>query len=411
MINTPNIPFFRRKWFSISLLALAEVCALSLWFSATAVIPSLKASFPISDFQASLFSSGVAMGFVLGTLISALFSLADRVPSKRMFTISALIAALANGLILIVDPTSWIVILLRVVTGASMAGIYPVGMKMISTWAKQDAGLLVGLLVGALTFGSAMPHLINTADLNWLDWKATILGCTILALFSALLIQFVHLGAPLAKAPPFNLSLALESWKNKPLRLANFGYFGHMWELYAMWAWIGIFLLESFTRSNTEPREFYASLGTFLVIGVGSVGSILAGRLSDQLGRTTVTMGAMLISGTCAAFIGLSFGSSPLLILAICTIWGITVIADSAQFSTCIIELSPPNILGTMLTIQTCTGFLISLFSIHLTPWMAAQYGWEWAFLPLAVGPLLGTIAMGFLRAHPASVQIAHGNR
>lgn len=411
MNGTPNIPFFRQKWFSISLLALAEVCALSLWFSATAVIPSLKEAFPISDFQASLFSSGVAMGFVLGTLVSAFLSLADRVSPKRMFTISALIAGSANGLILLADPTSWLVILLRLITGASMAGIYPVGMKMMSTWAKKDAGLLVGLLVGALTFGSAMPHLINTADLEWLDWKATILGCTILALFSAFLVQFVHLGAPLAKAPPFRLSLALESWRNKPLRLANFGYFGHMWELYAMWAWIGIFLLESFAKSNTEPKEFYASLGTFLVIGIGSVGSILAGRLSDQLGRTTVTMAAMLISGTCAALIGLSFGSSPLLIIMICVIWGITVIADSAQFSTCIIELSPPNILGTMLTIQTCAGFLISLFSIHLTPWMATQFGWEWAFLPLAVGPLLGTIAMGFLRAHPASVQIAHGNR
>lgn len=411
MSETPNIPIFQQKWFSISLLAAAEVCALSLWFSATAVIPSLKASFPISDFQASLFSSGVAMGFVLGTFFSALLSLADRLSPKKMFTISALVAAIANGLILFTDPTSWTVILLRVITGASMAGIYPVGMKMMSTWAKKDAGLLVGLLVGALTFGSAMPHLINTADLEWLDWKATVLGCTVLALFSAFLIQFVRLGAPLAKAPPFKLSLALESWRNKPLRLANFGYFGHMWELYAMWAWIGIFLLESFSKSGTEPREFYASLGTFLVIGVGSIGSVLAGRLSDQLGRTTVTMSAMLISGTCAALIGFTFGSSPILILIICLIWGISVIADSAQFSTCIIELSPPNILGTMLTIQTCAGFLISLFSIHLTPWVAGEYGWEWAFLPLAIGPLLGTIAMGFLRVHPAAMQIAHGNR
>ncbi len=399
------------KWISVSFLALAEVCALSLWFSATALIPALKAEFEFSDFHASLFSSSVAIGFIIGTFISALFSLADRYPPRLIFTGCVLVAASSNAAILLFDPLSDTVILLRILTGITMAGIYPIGMKMMATWAKKDAGLLVGLLVGALTLGSAMPHILNVFQIGWLDWRFTLIGSSMLALLSACLIQVVRLGNPIPKAPPFDIALALHGWRDKAIRLANFGYFGHMWELYAMWAWIGIFLYESFKLSQAPDPSFQANLVTFMTIGIGAAGSLLAGKVADKVGRTATTMAAMIVSGSCAALIGLTFGSSPVLVSIICLIWGISIVADSAQFSTCVIELSPPNMIGTMLTLQTCTGFLISLITIHLVPYSAELFGWKFAFLPLALGPLLGTIAMWRLRYQPRAVQMAGGRK
>ncbi|OUR77547.1 MFS transporter [Alphaproteobacteria bacterium 46_93_T64] len=401
----------KQKVIAVTLLALAQVAALSLWFSATALIPALKAEFEFSGFHAALLSSSVSIGFVLGTLCSATLNLADRFSPHRIYIIAAIIAICANGSILLFTPTSPTVIFLRLITGVMMAGLYPIGMKMVATWANKDTGLLVGLLVGALTLGSASPHLLNLLDIQGLDWKVTIIASSLLASTSILLIPFVKLGHELPAAPLFNASLALLSWRNKALRYANFGYFGHMWELYAMWAWIGIFLLESYRTFGIANPAQNANISTFATLAVGAIGCIGAGLLADKVGRTTVTMGAMIMSGTCAAVIGLFFGGSPYPIIIISIIWGITIVADSAQFSTCIIELSPPNMIGTMLTVQTCVGFLISLISIHLIPYFVESLSWSYAFAPLALGPVAGVYAMWKLRQHPDAVLIAGGRR
>lgn len=399
------------KWRAIALIAVCQVFALSLWFSATALIPVLKLEFNLSGFQASLLTSSVAVGFVLGTLISAILSLADRIPPRAFFAAATFIAALANVCIIFLDPLSPIVIVLRLVTGMCMAGIYPVGMKIISTWAEKDTGLLVGLLVGALTLGSAVPHILNLLDTSGLDWRLPLVASSALALVAVLLIGFTKLGGPIPKAPRFDPALALHAWKYKPLRLANFGYFGHMWELYAMWAWIGVFFLESFRLSGMAEPRLAANLATFATIAVGGIGSLLAGLAADRMGRTTLTIAAMAVSGSCAVLIGFLFGSSPLLLIIVALIWGMSIVADSAQFSTCVIELSPPNMIGTMLTIQTCVGFLISLATIHLIPDFVELVGWEYAFSILAIGPLLGVIAMARLRQLPDSTRLANGNR
>ncbi len=399
------------KWRAIALIAVCQIFALSLWFSATALIPVLKAEFELSGFQASLLTSSVAVGFVLGTLISAILSLADRIPPRAFFAAATFIAAGANVSIVFLDPISPVVILLRLVTGLCMAGIYPVGMKIISTWAEKDMGLLVGLLVGALTLGSAVPHILNLLDTSGLDWRVPLVAGSGLALISVILINFTKLGGPIPKAPKFDPALALYAWKYKPLRLANFGYFGHMWELYAMWAWIGVFLLESFRLSGVEDPRFDANLATFATIAVGGLGSLLAGLAADRIGRTTVTIAAMAVSGSCAVLIGFLFGLSPVLLTIVALIWGMSIVADSAQFSTCVIELSPPNMIGTMLTIQTCIGFLISLATIHLIPEFVDIISWNYAFAALAIGPLLGVMAMLRLRQLPESAKIANGHK
>jgi MFS family permease len=403
---------FRTKWPSLAALAGAEVLALSLWFSATAVVPSLRAAGAIDALHASLFTSAVQAGFVLGTLISAVFGLADRIDPRRFFAASALFACAVNALILVVPPGAWTVPLLRFLTGMAMAGIYPVGMKLAATWARRDLGLLVGILVGALTLGSASPHLFNA--LGGVDWRATIAATSIAAIGAALLINLVGLGPNAPKPRSFEISAVLEAIRMPALRLANLGYLGHMWELYAMWAWIATFLTASFTHWNTgamgvEAATFWARLGAFATVGSGAIGCLIGGLAADRWGRTTVTMTALAVSGSCSLLIGMVFGATPELVMLVCIVWGVSVVADSAQFSASVTELSVPEHLGTMLTIQTSTGFLLSMLTIHLVPVVAGLIGWQFAFAILAPGPVVGIWAMGKLRASADARRLANG--
>ena len=388
-------------------LSLAELGALSLWFSASAVLPALTREWSLGDGGRAGLTLAVQVGFILGTLASAIGNLPDVWSPRRLMAASAAVGALANAALALWVDSLGPALLLRFVTGAAMAGAYPPAMKIMATWFREGRGLAIGILVGALTVGSASPHLVR--GISALDWRVTLLVASAAALgASAIVLLLVREGPHTFPSARFDVRMALAVFRERGARLACYGYFGHMWELYAMWAWIGVFLADSFAHAEARLDPAAATFG---VIAIGALGCYAGGAGADRWGRTTITIAAMALSGACAAVIGLTFGGPPALTLLVAAIWGVTVIADSAQFSTAMTELSPPAYVGTALTTQTCVGFAITLASIWLIPIAVRSVGWRWAFATLAVGPALGVLAMARLRTLPEARRMAGGRR
>jgi MFS family permease len=399
------------RWRALAYLSLAELFALSLWFSATAVLPALSREWQLGDGGRAGLTIAVQLGFIIGTLLSALANLPDVYSPRMIMAVSAGIGAIANGALALWVDSLGPALALRAVTGVCMAGAYPPAMKIMATWFREGRGTAMGILIGALTVGSATPHLIRgTTDL---PWRETLLAASLFALVScAIVIVLVKEGPYRFPTARFDIRMAGAIFRERGLRLACFGYFGHMWELYAMWAWVGLFLAESIqSRGGGASFGFSTSVATFFVIGVGGLGCYMGGLASDRWGRTMLTMIAMALSGLCAAVIGFTFGSPPALTFAIALLWGLTIVADSAQFSTAVTELSQPAYVGTALTIQTCVGFALTMLSIWLIPFLVGWIHWRWAFAVLAVGPFLGVGAMGRLRSLPEALKLASGRR
>lgn len=380
----------------LGLLSVVMVLGMTPWFSATVVAPALAERWSASTGTMAWLTMAVQLGFVGGTLGSAALMLADRWSARKLAAASALIAGVATALVVLAADRPYVVIGLRMATGAALAGVYPPGMKMVAGWWRDRRGMAIGVLVGALTLGSASPHLLR-ATIAPDSWRWVILAAAACSMAAGLLLLAWGREGPFQAPPtPFDVRGLRRVAGNRGVVLATTGYLGHMWELYAMWSSIGLFWAFVIARRDLAPG--LAPVLAFASIGAGLAGCIAAGVVADRIGRATVTIVAMMVSGACALGIGFLIDAPLLLLALVSLIWGIAIVADSAQFSACITELAPREYVGTALTLQTSLGFLLTLVTIRYVPVWVESWGWRLAYAPLAIGPVFGMAAMWRLR-------------
>ena len=382
---------------ALALLAAALVLSMSTWFSASAVLPQLREEWQLGTTAGAWLTIAVQLGFVAGALVSSLVNLAD-VRSPRLVIVGGSFGAAAANLGLLAASGAELAIPLRFLTGVFLAGVYPPALKLMSTWFVRGRGTALGILVGALTVGSAAPHLVN--GLGGLDWETVVVVTSALTAVGGLIVLVgVHEGPYPFPQAVFDPRQAGRAFANRGVRLASLGYFGHMWELYAMWAWFLVF----------AGDELYADRADAALVDLRRDRSRRArvhrGRAGRRPGRAPGDDGACLaVSGVCALSIGF-VPSGPA--LAIALVWGFTVVADSAQFSTLVTEHADQAYVGTALTLQLALGFTLTVATIWLIPYLVEAAGWGWAFAFLAAGPALGVVAMLRLRRSAGSPSVA----
>ena len=395
------------RWSALVLLAAAVLLGMSLWFGVSAVAPQVAREWNLSASTTAWLTLAVQLGFVAGTLASALLNLPDVIRARHLFALCAFAGAGVNALLAWTVHSTGPAIALRFATGMFLAGVYPPAMKIIATWFRTGRGFALGTLIGALTLGKASPYLVNAVGSS--SWRVNVAFTSLLAVIGGLLVLILRDGPYALPNQPFDITQVTSVFRNRGVRLANFGYFGHMWELYAMWTWAPVMLRASLAATGGHAR--LAEYASFVVLGAGAAGCVAAGWIADRVGRTAVTAASMAASGLCCLTIGFLYQSRPALLLPVAAFWGATVVADSAQFSACVTELGDPRYIGTALTLQTCLGFLLTTASVALIPPLVENVGWRYGFMALAPGPAFGVWAMLRLRGLPEATRIAQGRR
>lgn len=402
------------RWWQLTILAVGILLAEAPWFASGAVAPLLRDEWATTGLELPLLTVAVQLGFAFGALALAAVGAADVLPGRWLFVVGAIIAAVANlgFAALATDLVS--ALPFRFLTGVGIAAVYPIGMKLAIAWFRRGRGLAVGVVVGGITIGSALPYLFRAIGVYAeLEWRPTVAMASVAALAAALVVGIgARVGPFDVPSPRFSIDVALSAIRDPAVRLANIGYLGHMWELFAMWTWIPLFLLAAFSAGGLDDPGL-ASLAAFLVVAAGGAGCVVAGVVADRLGRTTVTMAAMAASGSCAIASGLLFGAPAWLVFVVALAWGVTVVADSAQFSSAVSELAPPGTAGSALSLQVAAGFLLTSVTILVLGLVDTTdpAAWRIAFAVLAVGPVVGIVAMWRLRQRPEALRMASGHR
>lgn len=378
----------------LPLIVVSQFAGTSLWFVGNAVLPELKQSLGLSAFALSYVTSAVMLGFVAGTLCFGIFSLADRYSPVKLFFFSSILGALSNAAVAWIAKDAAVLFLLRFATGFFLAGIYPVGMKIAADWYEKGLGKALGLLVGALVLGTAFPHLLRNRSFE-LPWK-TVLYCTsAFALAGGLLMLFfVGDGPYRKKAGAFQWNAIPQIFRSKKWRQAAFGYFGHMWELYTFWGFIPLILALFVSLSGSSLN---IPLWSFIIISAGGIGCAAGGYLSLKIGSAKVAAGSLLISGILCFISPLIFQLPLFIFLLLLLIWGLTVSADSPQFSALVAQYAPPNLKGTALTIYNSIGFAISSVSLWVMDRVFHSKGelsGQNSMLLLGLGALVGLPAV-----------------
>ncbi|MBS9524393.1 MFS transporter [Litoribacter alkaliphilus] len=377
----------------LPIIVLSQFLCTSLWFAGNAVLPDLIAEhgLPI-DFLAHL-TSAVQFGFITGTLIFAILTVADRFSPSKVFFFSSLLAAGFNWAIGLENLQDWELLLYRFLTGVFLAGIYPVGMKIAADYYDKGLGKSLGFLVGALVLGTAFPHFLKSMT-GPLPWHYVVYSTTFLAMLGGLLILVFVPDGPYRKAgQQFDPAVFLNVFKNANVRSAAFGYFGHMWELYAFWAFLPLLL--AYFNASHDSMNLDVPFFSFLIIAVGGISCALGGLLSLRFGAKRIATASLAISGLCCIFSPLILaGESTGLLILFLLIWGMAVTADSPLFSTLVVQNAPQETRGTALTIVNCIGFALTIVSIQVLNFMLPIMGEKLLFTALAMGPLLGVISL-----------------
>lgn len=379
--------------YALAVLAVSVLLSMSVWFSASFLIPQFRELWSLDEAQASLLTIAVQLGFVAGALGIAACGLADRVSGRRLMLWGGLGAAAANALLLLA-PGFAAAVALRALTGAMLAAVYPSAMKEASSWFKAGRGTALGIMIGALTLGSAAPQLVKAAYGTSAPWQAVIAATSILSALGGLIVLLLRVSGPYPFASGrFRVREALRAVRNRSAILANIGYVGHMWELYAMWAWVGTFLASrpGLTGEDAAPR---AALATFFCIGVGAAGCLVGGFISDRTGRSRAALIALTGSGTAAVTLALTHTAPTPAVLIVTGIWGFWVVADSAQFSAILTENVDAPYVGSAISLQLGLGYLTTAATIYLVPVLVHAASWSAALLVLAAGPTVGALAM-----------------
>jgi MFS family permease len=384
----------------VALIVVAELLGTSIWFSANAAGDDLARAWSLGPADVGLLTSAVQLGFIGGTLLFALSGLADRFPASRIFATCALLGALANAAFALLATGVHDGVAYRALAGAALAGIYPVGMKMIVGWRPDRAGEALGWLVGMLTLGTALPHLVRALGAGW-SWQAVILASSVLACIGAAMVAAVGDGPHArmrAAGSSVRFGAVLAAFRVPAFRSSALGYFGHMWELYAFWT-LAPFLVAGLAR-DAAPAT--VSAWTFAIIAAGAIGCIAGGAISARRGGAVVAASALGGSALCCLVYPLVASASPTLAFGLLIVWGVVVVADSPQFSALSARACPPESLGSALAIQNSIGFFITVVAISVAAasWPALETRIAWILFP---GPLLGLAAIRpLLRARPA---------